>query len=172
MQVKKDKGGETVAPDANIRSSNMNLHELSIDIDQARFDLVLLMLAQDGVYSVSDWIFAGDKKLLQVPNLGRKTKHLIEEAINESCISSLPISDKEKALLLLVPKKWLKPIIHEEVLQWFISRRRGIALRRSFAEEGGHISLRREVLDPDYLQEPFKSYVKAHIEATGWNYDD
>jgi hypothetical protein len=150
----------------------MELHELSIDVEQARFDNVLLMLAQDGIYSVSDWIFAGDKKLHQVPNLGRKTKRQIDEAIDELCISSLPIGEKEKALLVLVPKKWVRPIILEEVLQWFISRRRGIALRRSFAEEGGHISLRRDVLDPDFLQEPFKSFVKAHIEETGWNFDD
>jgi hypothetical protein len=150
----------------------IELHELTVDIEQARFDRVLLMLAQDGIYSVSDWIFAGENKLQQVPNLGRKTMRQIEEAIHELCINSLPVSDKEKALLLLVPKKWLKPIILEEVLQWFISRRRGIALRREFAEEGGHISLRRELLDPDYLQEPFRSYVNAHIKATGWNYDD
>lgn len=150
----------------------MELHELSIDIGQARFDRVLLSLAQDGIYSVSDWIFAGDKKLLQVPLLGRKTKRQIDEVIDELCINSLPISEKEKALLILVPKKWIRPIVLEEVQQWFITRRRGIALRRSFAEEGGHISLSREVMDPDYLQEPFRSYVKAHIKATGWNYDD
>lgn len=150
----------------------MELHELSIDVEQARFDRVLLMLAQDGIYSVSDWIFAGDEKLLKVPLLGRKTKRQIDEVIDELCINSLPVSDKEKALLILVPKKWIRPIILKEVQQWFISRMSGIALRKSFAEEGGHISLSRDVIDPDFLQEPFKSFVKAHIEETGWNFDD
>ena len=142
----------------------MELHELTIEIESEKFDRILLTLAQEGIYTVTDWIFTPESQRLKIANLSRKTIRLINDAVDALCIDSLPTNDKEKSLLNLVPQKWIGPIIREEVRQWFISRSNAIALKRSFAEEGGHISIRREVTDFDYLQEPFRSYVKAEIQ--------
>ena len=141
----------------------MKLSEISINVDDEKFNQIMRSLSQEGLHDVFDWISAGPEKLHQTPNLGRKTIQLINEAIDVVCIDSIPMSDKERALLKLIPTKWLRPIILEEVRQWFSKRRRAIAARESFSQEGGHMMLRLEVLDPESLEEPFQSFVKMYL---------